>query len=193
MKKSNLYVVAVILFVVLGSASLVSAKGHGGSSLRDPYVWEPKTSKEKIIEHVRIGADDKLWKHSIYQIGVELEKMKEVPLPPEVLEKLSAYSQHVLDRLFKSQDVDDARKISEALTLFKEKGVKNFPDIQKALHHQYAVIGKKMLDTLRERCRNQADVKNILRDIDAVLVAGVSLQEIEVSSVEEMRDLALCR
>jgi hypothetical protein len=193
MKKANLQVLIVaVLVIIFGSVSLSLAKSHGGSP-RDPYEWEPKTSSENIIECIRVGYDEKLWEHSIYRIGIELEKGKEIS--PEVLEKLSSYSQYILDRLSKSQDINELEQLSKALILFKEKGVKNLPDIQKATHQQYVIIGKKLLEMLSEICKgkNRDDTKFTLRNIDAVLRAGVSLQEIDVSSVEKMRDLAYCR
>lgn len=190
MKKSNLQVIFIILFVFFISAPLVSAK-HGGSSPRSSYAWEPKNSSEKIIEYIRIGTDDELWAHSIYKISVELEGMREIP--PEILDKLDVYSKHILERLLNSHNVDEVMEISKILTIFKEKGVENLSGIQKLARHQYVFIGKELIYTLHEMCKNKSDTKYVLRDIDTVLATGVSLQEIGVSSIEEMRDLALCR
>lgn len=179
-----------VALLVVGSFSISLAKGGGGYRERDSYEWEPKTPEEKVVEYIRVDRE----LVSIYDISEEVKKMEEIP--PEILEKLSAYAQKLLGAFSKTVELRLAENIAEALTLFKERGVKDIPDMDKLLRQQYVLIGRDLIKSVKGYCksteRRGVNSEFDLRYIDKILKTGISLQEIGVSSVEAMRDLADC-
>lgn len=182
-----------VALLVVGSLSISLAKGGGGYRERDPYEWEPKTPEEKVVEYIRVDRDITSLV-SIYDISEEVKKMEEIP--PEILEKLSAYSQKLLGAFLKTEEMGLAENIVEALTLFKERGVKDIPDIDKLLRQRYVSIGRELIKSVKGYCksteRRGVNSEFDLQNINKILKTGISLEEIGVPSVEAMRDLAAC-